>query len=158
MCFVFQACSSELADLIRSRDAARHRRNSPLRSCVPPYAGCARAASAAAIDSRNSAATADDNYWMFDPADPYGTVTNLDDLLTPDTGSPTFPVSFGEDHRGNLYIAYLVSGDVYRIQTTVPPAPTLDIQLEESTNIVVLWGTNFPGFALETTAHLGTAE
>jgi glucose/arabinose dehydrogenase len=72
------------------------------------------------LDSRNSAGAGDDNYWMFDPANPFGTVQNIDSLLTPNTGSPQFPVSFGEDAAGNLYIAYLVSGDVYRIRTRVP--------------------------------------
>jgi glucose/arabinose dehydrogenase len=71
------------------------------------------------LDSRNSVTTADDNYWMFDPANPFGTVQNIDSLLTPNVGSPQWPVSFGEDALGNLYIAYLVSGDVYRIGTSV---------------------------------------
>jgi glucose/arabinose dehydrogenase len=75
------------------------------------------------LDSRNSAATSDDNYWMFDPANPFGTVQNIDALLAPDVGSAEFPVSFGEDARGNLYIAYIASGEVYRIQTTVVPEP-----------------------------------
>ena len=61
--------------------------------------------------------TTDDNYWMFDPANPYGTVANIDSLLTPEHGSPQFPSSFGEDAVGNLYIAYIVSGEVYRIVT-----------------------------------------
>jgi hypothetical protein len=69
------------------------------------------------LDSRNSPGTTDDNYWMFDPADPFGTVQNIDSLLTRDVGSGQFPVSFGEDAMGNLYIAYLVSGEVYRIRT-----------------------------------------
>ncbi|HEX2475666.1 MAG TPA: PQQ-dependent sugar dehydrogenase [Lacipirellulaceae bacterium] len=76
------------------------------------------------LDSRNSAATTDDNYWMFDPANPFGTVQNIDSLLTPDVGTPMFPVSFGEDAIGNLYIAYIVSGDVYRIRTSVIPEPS----------------------------------
>jgi glucose/arabinose dehydrogenase len=71
------------------------------------------------LDSRNSFTTADDNYWMFDPANPFGTVQNIDSLLPFNTGSPGFPVSFGEDAAGNLYIAYL-SGDVYRINTRPP--------------------------------------
>jgi glucose/arabinose dehydrogenase len=75
------------------------------------------------LDSRNSAGTADDNYWMFDPANPFGTVQNIDGLLTPNVGSPQFPVSFGEDAMGNLYIAYLFTGDVYRIRTSVIPEP-----------------------------------
>jgi glucose/arabinose dehydrogenase len=69
------------------------------------------------LDSRNSAGAGDDNYWMFDPANPSGTVMNIDSLLTPNVGSPQFPVSFGEDALGNLYIAYIASGDVYRINT-----------------------------------------
>jgi glucose/arabinose dehydrogenase len=72
------------------------------------------------LDSRNSPGAADDNYWMFDPANPRGTVMNIDSLLTPNTGSPQFPVSFGEDAAGNLYIAYIASGDVYRIDTRPP--------------------------------------
>ncbi len=72
------------------------------------------------LDSRNSASTSDDNYWMFDPADPFGTVQNIDALLAPDAGQTQFPVSFGEDASGNLYIAYIASGEVYRIRTTIP--------------------------------------
>jgi len=68
-------------------------------------------------DSRNSPEAEDDNYWMFDPADPFGTVMNIDSLLTPNIGSVQFPVSFGEDAVGNLYIAYIASGEVYRIAT-----------------------------------------
>jgi hypothetical protein len=58
---------------------------------------------------------------MFDPADPFGTVDNIDAELTPDTGSAQFPVSFGEDAEGNLYIAYIASGEVYRIATGGAP-------------------------------------
>ena len=77
------------------------------------------------LDSRSSATTTDDNYWIFDPADPFGTVQNIDALLVPDSGLSQFPVSFGEDAAGNLYIAYIASGEVYRIQTAVPePATT----------------------------------
>jgi glucose/arabinose dehydrogenase len=69
------------------------------------------------LDSRNSDETDDDNYWMFDPEDPFGTVMNIDLLLSPDVGAVEFPVSFGEDAVGNLYIAYIASGEVYRIAT-----------------------------------------
>jgi hypothetical protein len=72
------------------------------------------------LDSRNSASTADDNYWMFDPADPFGTVQNIDSMMTPNIGTAQFPVSFGEDAAGNLYIAYIASGEVFRIHTVVP--------------------------------------
>jgi glucose/arabinose dehydrogenase len=77
------------------------------------------------LDSRNSADTSDDNYWMFDPADPFGTVQNIDALLTPDVGDLQFPVSFGEDARGNLYIAFIASGEVHRIRTPEPAAAPL---------------------------------
>jgi glucose/arabinose dehydrogenase len=57
-----------------------------------------------------------DNHWMVDTA-PFGTVQNIDSLLNPNVGSASFPVSFGEDAVGNLYIVYIGSGEVYRIQT-----------------------------------------
>jgi hypothetical protein len=69
------------------------------------------------LDSRNDASTTNDNHWHFDPDDPFGTVTNIDSLLTPDIGTAQFPVSFGEDAKGNLYIAYIATGNVYRIAT-----------------------------------------
>ncbi len=84
------------------------------------------------MDSRNSGSTADDNYWMFDPADPFGTVMNIDSLLPFNTGTPSFPVSFGEDATGNLYIAYLLSGDVYRINTRVPGDYNSDGDVDEA--------------------------
>jgi glucose/arabinose dehydrogenase len=75
------------------------------------------------LDSRNSNGVSDDNYWMFDPANPRGTVQNIDTLLSPGGGSRQFPVSFGEDAAGNLYVAYLVSGEVFRIVTNQVPEP-----------------------------------
>jgi len=56
------------------------------------------------------------NHWMAN-TNPFGSVTNIDSLLTPNTGSASFAVSFGEDAVGNLYIAYMGSGEVYRIAT-----------------------------------------
>jgi glucose/arabinose dehydrogenase len=75
------------------------------------------------LDSRNSASTADDNYWTFDPANPFGTVENVDALLVRDVGSGQFPVSFGEDAAANLYVACIASNEVYRIRTTIVPEP-----------------------------------
>jgi glucose/arabinose dehydrogenase len=72
------------------------------------------------LDSRNSSGTSDDNYWYFDPGNPTGTVLNINSQLAANTGSHQFPVSFGEDTFGNLYIAYLGSGEIYRIATTHP--------------------------------------
>jgi hypothetical protein len=75
------------------------------------------------LDSRNTGDVADDNYWMFDPANPTGTVMNIDSLLVKNVGLGQFPVSFGEDVAGNLYIAYIGSGEVYRIATNQVPEP-----------------------------------
>lgn len=69
------------------------------------------------LDSRNSSSAADDNYWHFDINNPTGTVQNIDSLMVPNTGTINFPVSFGEDAVGNLYIAYISSGNVFRIAT-----------------------------------------
>ncbi len=68
------------------------------------------------LDSLNTP-DQDDNYWMFDPANPFGSVTNINALLTANVGIHSFPSSFGEDAVGNLYITYLSSGEVYRIAT-----------------------------------------
>jgi glucose/arabinose dehydrogenase len=57
------------------------------------------------------------NNWMADTT-PFASVTNIDSLLTPNVGSASFPVSFGEDAVGNIYIVYNGSGEVYRINTT----------------------------------------
>lgn len=56
--------------------------------------------------------------WSFDPADPDGTVQNLDSLLNP-FGLINTPVSFGEDAAGNLYIVNR-NGVFYRLDTTTP--------------------------------------
>ncbi len=56
------------------------------------------------------------NYWMVD-SNPFGTVANINSTMTPDAGLAAFPVSFGEDAVGNLYIAYIASNEVYRIAT-----------------------------------------
>lgn len=61
------------------------------------------------------------NVWTFDPDDPNGTVTNIDSQLTPDAGVMDFPVAFGEDAGGNLYIVDYFwtagTGEIYRIVT-----------------------------------------
>jgi glucose/arabinose dehydrogenase len=77
------------------------------------------------LDSRSSNGVSDDNYWMFDPASPRTTVQNIDSILAPGGGSRQFPVSFGEDAVGNLYVAYIGSGEVMRIVTNQIPEPTV---------------------------------
>ena len=95
------------------------------------------------LDSRNSAPAADDNYWMFDPANPFGTVQNIDALMTPDVGSVQFPVSFGEDARGNLYITYIASGEVYRILTGSSLTGDYDGDGDVDTRDYDLWRATF---------------
>ena len=56
------------------------------------------------------------HYWMVD-ANPFGTVANINSSMTPDIGAAAFPVSFGEDAVGNLYIVYIASGELYRVAT-----------------------------------------
>lgn len=53
--------------------------------------------------------------WSFDPADPDGTVQNIESVLNP-TGAINTPVSFGEDAFGNLYIVSR-GGRIFRIET-----------------------------------------
>jgi MYXO-CTERM domain-containing protein len=81
---------------------------------------------------------------MFDPANPFGTVMNIDSLLTPNVGSPQFPVSFGEDANGNLYIAYIVTGEVYRIATDAFHPGDFDGDGDVDGADFVVWQTNFP--------------
>lgn len=63
-------------------------------------------------------------YWTFNSADVPAipgatepTATNIQSQLMPDVGSASFPVSYGEDAVGNLYIVFLNSGNVYKIKT-----------------------------------------
>lgn len=53
--------------------------------------------------------------WTFDPANPDGTVQNVESVLDPGNNIVT-PVSFGEDTIGNLYIVTR-GGGIYRIET-----------------------------------------
>jgi hypothetical protein len=45
-------------------------------------------------------------------------VTNIDSLLTPNTGAITGPASYAEDAVGNLYLVAYGSGSVFKINTT----------------------------------------
>jgi glucose/arabinose dehydrogenase len=56
-------------------------------------------------------------FWSFDPADPAGTAANITAHLAPDVGLAALAGSFGEDLMGNLYVAYVSSGEVYRLKT-----------------------------------------
>ena len=61
------------------------------------------------------------NYWAFDPKDPYGTVTRLNDSFSPENNVSS-PLGMGEDAAGNLYIL-AGGGAVYRIDTDVMSTP-----------------------------------
>jgi glucose/arabinose dehydrogenase len=100
-------------------------------------------------DSRNSQTTADDNYWHFSPSNPTGTVMNIDSSLTRDTGLAEFPASFGEDANGNLYIAYIVSGEVYRVNTNAFTPGDFNGDANVDADDVTIWKA---GFGMETGA------
>ena len=52
--------------------------------------------------------------WTFDPADPYGTVQNVESILNP-SGQVSTPYAFAEDAVGNLYV--LAGSSIFRIET-----------------------------------------
>jgi len=58
------------------------------------------------------------NYWSFDPADPAGTVENINGDLAAGSAD-NGPVAFFEDLDGNVYIA-TISGNILRVDTTPP--------------------------------------
>jgi hypothetical protein len=89
-------------------------------------------------------------YWTFNTADvpaipgnPKPTVTNIAASLTPDVGTYNFPVSYGEDAVGNLYIVFLGSGNVYRIRTNnlIDGDYNADGEVDEADYAV--WNANF---------------
>lgn len=60
------------------------------------------------------------NIWHFDPANPDGTVLNIESLLGSNFDSVGRMVSFGEDAKGNVYIVDYgggASGEIWRIAT-----------------------------------------
>jgi hypothetical protein len=88
---------------------------------------------------------------MFEPDDPFGTVMNIDSTLgipTMDVGSGgthRFPGSFGEDAVGNLYIAYLGSGQVYRITTNQLLKGDFDADGDVDSDDYTRWRAGFGG-------------
>jgi MYXO-CTERM domain-containing protein len=53
--------------------------------------------------------------WMFDPADPYGTVQNVTSQLVPDAGTIDLLTTFFQDATGNLYLGTL-NGNIFRLE------------------------------------------
>lgn len=60
-----------------------------------------------------------DNFWTFDPADPDGTVDNINAELFSGSEDADNPVGFVEDLAGNVFILTL-GGDIVRIDTAGP--------------------------------------
>jgi glucose/arabinose dehydrogenase len=89
-----------------------------------------------------SADSAGINYWHFDPVNPTGTVQNIDSLMTLNTGSASAPASFGEDAAGNLYIAYIGSGEVYRINMAHPKGD-YDLDGDVDDDDYLVWQRSF---------------
>lgn len=94
-------------------------------------------------DSRNSPDPVDDNYWNFTPSNPTGTVANIDASLTPNAGAAQFPASYGEDANGNLYITYIASGEVYRINTNAFTAGDFNGDAKVDAGDLAIWKTGF---------------
>ena len=67
------------------------------------------------LDSRNSASTADDNYWMFDPGQSVRHGAEHRFAADAQHRFAAVPGVVRRRRRRQLYIAYLVTGDVYRI-------------------------------------------
>jgi glucose/arabinose dehydrogenase len=107
------------------------------------------------LDSRNSPSVSDDNYWMFDPSDPDATVMNIDSLVAPDEGTAQFPVSFGEDAQGNLYIAYIISGEVFRLVTDPAPSGDFDGDGDVDGDDLASWEG---GFGTQSGANLSQGD
>ena len=102
------------------------------------------------FDARSSPTAADDNYWRV-TANPFGTVTNFNSLLPLDA-SAAFPVSFGEDDVGNLYIAYLVSGQVQRLVTNELLRGDFDADGSVDFDDYALWRARFDSAAVNPAA------
>jgi hypothetical protein len=63
--------------------------------------------------------------WSFDPANPAGTVRNMNLDLTPDEGSIVSITSFGEDEQGNLLLVDGM-GQLFQIVANLPVTLTID--------------------------------
>jgi glucose/arabinose dehydrogenase len=83
-----------------------------------------------------------DQFWMFDPEDPYGTVTNVTDLLQPTSGAVNLITTFAEGPKGNLYVGTL-SGDVFRIGTDAVQPGDFQRDARVDTDDLDVWRENF---------------
>jgi hypothetical protein len=90
--------------------------------------------------------------WSFDPADPSGTVDNIDSELTPDIGSLNAMVAFGEDSVGNLYVVDIASnlfpqtpntGEIYRVITDALVPGDFDADGDVDDQDLPLWEAGY---------------
>jgi glucose/arabinose dehydrogenase len=95
-------------------------------------------------------------FWMFDPANPYGTITDIKSMLTPNVGSFSLPVAFGEDASGNIYITDL-AGSVYRIKTNALTPGDFDADADVDADDLAAWTAGY-GMASGATAANGDAD
>jgi glucose/arabinose dehydrogenase len=70
-------------------------------------------------------------------------VTDIKPLLIPDVGVPDYPLSFGEDAVGNLYIVYGVSNNVYRVVTDALTPGDFDADADVDENDLAAWTASF---------------
>lgn len=82
------------------------------------------------------------DFWMFDPADPYGTVANITPKLTPDSGEASLFTTMTEDAVGNLYVG-TITGNVFRLATdaVVPGDFQPDARVDYAD--LAIWRENF---------------
>jgi glucose/arabinose dehydrogenase len=108
------------------------------------------------LDSNNTSGVSDDRYFMFDSTNPAPTLTNIKTPLAPPAGA-MFPVTFGEDAVGNLYIAYLATGQVYRINTNQVTPGDFDADAAVDDDDLAIWRANL-GLATGAMRDTGDAD
>lgn len=101
-------------------------------------------------DSGDFGNAASNKFWTLDSADippvfgsPELTPTDIKSLLTPNTGTPRFPVAFGEDAIGNLYIVYYETNQVYRIVTDALTPGDFAGDADVDADDLALWQAGF---------------
>jgi glucose/arabinose dehydrogenase len=101
--------------------------------------------------------TGANRFWMFDPANPLGTVTDIGLTLTPNTGAISTPVAFGEDLVGNLYVTFLGTGNVYRMVTNAFTPGDFNADATVDAGDLAIWNANF-GTAAGATRARGDSD
>lgn len=84
--------------------------------------------------------------WSFDPANPSGTVQNMNALFSPNEGQIFSVTSFGEDNQGNLFIVD-GAGQLFQVM------PNFDVTLTVNRDTGTLSLTNNTGIPTEIKAY-----